>query len=82
MFLFFSFSIEKEILNKMDSFSYTQLCQNCKKGCKTFKVYLSDYNVAGRFNLSQVEVIEQFSFVFSFKDYLMKRTMFFMVEDV
>ena len=47
----------------MDSFSYTQLCQNCKKGCNTFKVYLSDYDVAGRFNLSQVEIVEQYSFV-------------------
>ena len=47
----------------MDHFLLTQLCQKCKKGCETFKVSLSNYDVAGRFNLSKVEVTEQFSFV-------------------
>ena len=47
----------------MDHFLFTQLCQKFKKGCETFKVSLSNYDVAGRFNLSKVEVIEQFSFV-------------------
>ena len=50
----------------MDHFLFTQLCRNCKKDCKIFKVLLSYYDVAGRFNLSKVEVIEQFSFVCSF----------------
>ena len=50
----------------MDHCLFTQLCRNCKKVCKTFKVSLSDYDVTGRFNLSKVEVAEQFSFVCSF----------------
>ena len=47
----------------MDHFLLTQLCQKCKKGCETFKVSLSNYGIAGRFNLSKVEVTVQFSFV-------------------
>lgn len=47
----------------MNQFLFTQLCGNCKKGCKTFKVSLSDFDVSGRFKLSKVEVIEHFSFV-------------------
>ena len=47
----------------MDRFLFTQLCQKCKKDCETFKVSLSNYEGAGRFNLSKVEVAEQFSFV-------------------
>ena len=47
----------------MDHFLFTQLCQNCKKDCKTFKICLSNYDVDGRCTLSKVEVIEQFSFV-------------------
>ena len=50
----------------MNHFLFTQLCQKCKKGCKTFKVSLSYYDVAGRFNLSKVEVAEEFSFICSF----------------
>ena len=47
----------------MDRFLFTQLCQKCKKDCETFKVSLSNYEGAGRFNLSKVEVTKQFSFV-------------------
>ena len=47
----------------MDHFSFTQLCRNCKEDSKTFKIYLSDYDVAGRFNLSKEEIFEKFSFV-------------------
>ena len=47
----------------MDHFSFTQLCRNCKEDSKTFKIYLSDYNAAGRFNLSKEEIFEKFSFV-------------------
>ena len=47
----------------MDRFLFTQLCQKCKKDRETFKVSLSNYEGAGRFNLSKVEVAEQFSFV-------------------
>ena len=54
----------------MDHFLFTQLCQECKKGCKTFKVCLSNYDVAGRFSLFKVEVMEQFSFVCIFCDKL------------
>ena len=47
----------------MDHFSFTQLCRNCKEESKTFKIYLSDYDVAGRFNLSKEKFFEKFSFV-------------------
>ena len=47
----------------MDHFSFTQLCRNCKEDSKTFKIYLSDYNAAERFNLSKEEIFEKFSFV-------------------
>ena len=46
----------------MDHFYFTQLCRNCKDNSKTFKICLSDYDVAGRFNLSNEEVFERFSF--------------------
>ena len=67
VYLYFSFSIEKSNLEKkMDHFLFTQLCRNCKKGCKTFKVSLSDYDVARRFKLSKVEAAKEYSFVCSF----------------
>ena len=47
----------------MDHFSFTQLCRNCKEDSKTFKIYLSDYNATGEFNLSKEEIFEKFSFV-------------------
>ena len=46
----------------MDHFLFTELCRNCKKSCKTFKVCLSYYDVVGRFKLSKVEAAELFSF--------------------
>ena len=50
----------------MDHFSFSQVCKNCKKDCKTFEVSLSNYNADGSFKLPQVEINEQFSFVCSF----------------
>ena len=47
----------------MDHFSFTQLCRNCKEDLTAFKIYLSDYDVTGRFNLSKEEIFEKFSFV-------------------
>ena len=47
----------------MDHFLFTQLCRDCKKSFKTFKIYLSYYDDNGRFNLSEKEVEDVFSFV-------------------
>ena len=50
----------------MDHFLYNQICCNCKKSSKTFKVFLRYYDHSGRFTLSEEEVISVFSFVCQF----------------
>lgn len=47
----------------MDHFLFTQLCRDCKKSFKTFKICLSYYDDNGCFNLSEKEVEDVFSFV-------------------
>ena len=46
----------------MDHFRFCQLCRNCRKGSKVFKIMLSDYDENGKINLNPMERIENFAF--------------------
>ena len=46
----------------MDHFHVCQLCRNCKKGSKVFKVMLSNYDATGKINLNPIQRIREFAF--------------------
>ena len=46
----------------MDHFRFCQLCRNCRKGSKVFKVMLSYYDENGKINLNPMERIRNFAF--------------------
>ena len=46
----------------MDHFRFCQLCRNCRKGSKVFKIMLSDYDENGKINLNPIERIRNFAF--------------------
>ena len=48
--------------NKMDHFRFCQLCRNCKKGSKVFKIMLNYYDENGKINLNPMERIRNFAF--------------------
>ena len=50
----------------MEHFLFTQLCRNCKKSLKTFKIFLTYYDDSGRFILSEEEAARIFSFMCHF----------------
>ena len=50
----------------MDHFLFSQLCRECKKSLKTYKIFLSYYDDSGRFILSKEEAADIFSFVCQF----------------
>ena len=46
----------------MDHFTVCQLCRNCKKGSKVFKVKLSYYDNNGKININPIQCIREFAF--------------------
>ena len=46
----------------MDHFRFCQLCRNCKKGSKVFKIMLNYYDENGKINLNPMERIRNFAF--------------------
>ena len=50
----------------MDHFLFTQLCRECKKSLKTYRILLSYYDDNGRFILTKEEAANVFSFVCQF----------------
>ena len=50
----------------MDHFLFTQLCRECKKSLKTYKIFLSYYDDNGCFILSKEQAGNVFSFVCQF----------------
>ena len=50
----------------MEHFLFSQVCYNCKKSLKTFKIFLSYYDDSGRFILSKEDAAGIFSFVCQF----------------
>ena len=49
--------------NSRYSFSYfTQVCRQCKRGYKKFKIDLSNYDKDGKISLENSEIFERFSF--------------------
>ena len=46
----------------MDHFRVCQLCRNCKKTSKTFKVKLTYYDAEGKININSIQWIREFSF--------------------
>ena len=46
----------------MDHFRVCQLCRNCKKGSKVFKVKLSYYDANGKININPIQSIREFAF--------------------
>ena len=49
--------------NSRYSFSYfTQVCRQCKRGYKKFKIDLSNYDKDGKISLESSEIFERFSF--------------------
>ena len=47
----------------METFSFVQICRQCKEDFKTFKIKLSCYDESGKCNLSNNEIFENFTFV-------------------
>ena len=43
-------------------FYFTQLCRQCKRGYKKFKIDLSNYNEDEKISLENSEIFERFSF--------------------
>ena len=43
-------------------FYFTQLCRQCKRGYKKFKIDLSYYDEDGKISLENSEIFERFSF--------------------
>lgn len=54
----------------MDRINFTQLCRQCKKDFKSFKIELSIYDEHGLYNISNEEILENFSFVCRYCDLL------------
>ena len=46
----------------MDHFRVCQLCRNCKKTSKVFKVKLSYYDANGKININPIQSIREFAF--------------------
>ena len=46
----------------MGHFRFCQLCRNCKKGSKVFKIMLNYYDENGKINLNPMERIRNFAF--------------------
>ena len=46
----------------MDHFRVCQLCLNCKKTSKVFKVKLSYYDAQGKININPMRMIGEFAF--------------------
>ena len=46
----------------MDHFRVCQLCRNCKKTSKVFKVKLSYYDANGKININLIQRISEFAF--------------------
>ena len=65
-FCIFSFSSKKVKKKKMEHFLFTQLCRDCKKSFKTFKISLTYYDDSGRFILSEEDAAGIFSFMCHF----------------
>ena len=63
LFLVFS---NRKLKEKMEHFLFTELCHNCKKSLKTFKIFLSYYDDSGRFILSKEDAAGIFSFTCQF----------------
>ena len=47
----------------MEHFLFSQICRDCKKSLKTFKIFLTYYNDSGCFILSEEEAAAIFSFM-------------------
>ena len=58
--MFLVFSVTKNV--KMDHFRVCQLCRNCKKTSKVFKVKLSYYDANGKININPIQSIREFAF--------------------
>ena len=58
--MFLVFSITK--IGKMDHFRVCQLCRNCKKTSKVFKVKLSYYDANGKIDINPIQSIREFTF--------------------
>ena len=43
-------------------FYFTQVCRQCKRGYKKFKIDLSNYDEDGKISLENLEIFERFSF--------------------
>lgn len=43
-------------------FHFTQVCRQCKRGYKKFKIDLSNYDEDGKISLENSEIFERFSF--------------------
>ena len=50
----------------MDHFRFCQLCRNCRKGSKVFKILLSNYDENGKVNLNPIDRIRNFAFIREF----------------
>ena len=46
----------------MEHFRVCQLCRNCKKTSKVFKVKLSYYDANGKININPIQSISEFAF--------------------
>ena len=46
----------------MEHFRVCQLCRNCKKTSKVFKVKLSYYDANGKININPIQSIREFAF--------------------
>ena len=58
--MFLVFSVTKKV--KMHHFRVCQLCRNCKKTSKVFKVKLSYYDANGKININPIQSIREFAF--------------------
>ena len=50
----------------MDHFRFCQLCRDCKKGTKVFKIPLTNYDENGKVNLNPIDRIRNFAFICEF----------------
>ena len=50
----------------MDHFLFCQLCRNCRKGTKVFKILLTNYDENGKVNLNPIDRIRNFAFICAF----------------
>ena len=63
--MYFLFSSIKKQLKEMNHFLFTQVCKNCKKSYKTFKIFLSYYDDNGCCSNLSKEEMDAFSFICS-----------------